>query len=65
MLDQSDLGKASDEFFTKYEDMNKPLKKAAEAITTGKQFNVNVTMDSDTIKYALDSNLVHKFLKRY
>ena len=65
VLDDSDVSKYGNEVLTRYEEMRKNLKGAPQGLPNGKDVSVYVGVDSDTINYALDSSLVHKFLRKY
>lgn len=64
VVDQSDLDKYSSDLFTKHEDMLKEFKEATNLTKIGDRYRMFVFVNSDTIKYSIDPNLVNKFFKK-
>jgi hypothetical protein len=64
VLEQSDLDKYSSDFFNKHEDMLKDFKGATNLTKIGDRYSAFVFVDSDTIKYSIDPNLVKKFFNK-
>jgi hypothetical protein len=64
VIDQSDLDKYSTDFFNKHEDMLKGFKDATNLTKFGDRYSMFVFVDSDTIKYSIDPNLVNKFFNK-
>lgn len=64
VLDESEVDKYSRDFFTKHEDMLKGFGGIINVIKDGERYSAFVFVNSDTIKYSVDPNLVNKFFKK-
>jgi hypothetical protein len=63
VIEQSDLDKYSNDFFSKHEEMLKGFKEVTTLTKIGDRYSAFVFVNSDTIKYSIDSNLINKFFK--
>ncbi len=63
-LDQSDLGEYSNDFFSKHNDILKDFKDVSSLTKIGDRYSALVFVNSDTVKYSIDPNLVNKFFKK-
>ncbi len=63
-IDQSSLDQYATDFFTKHEDMLDTFREIKDLTKMGERYSAFVFVNSDTIKYSIDSNLVNKFFKK-
>lgn len=63
-IDQSSFDKYATDFFAKHENMLETFQEITKLTKIGERYSANVLVNSDTIKYSIDTNLVRTFFRK-